>query len=109
MSGELQRLAAQARVASIFRTHGGLLQAREGKELQRDRRELTRRGVLAKAEVAVHTDVAEEAMDAAAEINNYRRARAGGDETADYALSVIQGNHLRAVSRSQRNVDNDLI
>jgi hypothetical protein len=48
-------------------------------------------------------------MDAAAEINSYRRARAGGDETADYALSVIQGNHLRAVSRSQRNVDNDLI
>jgi len=47
------------------------LQAREGKELQRDLRELTRRGILAKAEVAVHADVAEEAMDAAAEINSY--------------------------------------
>ena len=46
MSGELQRLAAQAEVAPIFRTHGGLVQSREGKELQRDLRDLGHRGVL---------------------------------------------------------------
>ena len=104
MSGELQRLAAQAEVAPIFRTHGGLVQSREGKELQRDLRGLARRGVRAEAEVAVHTSVAKVAMDGIAEVDGYRRLKAGGDELTNQLLAQVEIEYTAEVCQSQRSV-----
>lgn len=109
MSGELQRLAAQAEVSPIFRTHGGLVQSREGKELQRDLRDLGHRGVLAKAEVAVHTEITQDAMDSVTEVDQYRRTLAGNDELLNQALAQVEVNHLKAIGHIQKRLDGGLI
>jgi hypothetical protein len=108
LSGELERLAAKAEMAPIFRTGGGLLRTPEGKQLQTDLRDLARRGIVAKAEVAVKTDVAKDVMDGVAEVDAYRRTLAGGDELLNQALAQVEVTYLRSVTQTQRKVDGNM-
>lgn len=99
---ELQRLSAQAEVSPLMRTHGGLVLSREGRQLQTALRQEAADGMIAKARVAIATDVAMDAMDSVKEVDDYRRTLAGNDQTLNALLVEVEMNHVHQVSRIQR-------
>ena len=99
---ELERLSTQAEVSPLMRTHGGVVQSREGRQLQRRLRQEAADGIVQKARIAIATDVAMDAMDSVADVDNYRRNLAGGDPQLNSLLATVEMAHLRTVTRIQR-------
>lgn len=99
---ELQRLSTQAEVSPLMRTHGGLVQSREGRQLQRRLREAAADGIVRKARIAIATELAMDAMDSVSDVDSYRRNLAAGDPELNSVLVGVEVAHIQAVTRIQR-------
>lgn len=102
MSGELERLAAQAEMMPALRTHGGLVLSREAKQMQSRIRQEIANGVVDKARIAIKTDIALDVMDGLCEVDAYRRMKANGDETLNSLLAEAELAYAHTLSRIQR-------
>ncbi|MEU5695690.1 hypothetical protein [Actinosynnema sp. NPDC020468] len=103
MSGELQRLLAQADTSQLMRTHGGLLLSAEGRRLHALLRDQASGGLAQQVCVAIATEVAVSAMDAVARVAAHRRSLEGRDPVLDAVLAEVESNHLHQVARIQRD------
>lgn len=99
---ELQRLSTQAEVMPLMRNRGGLTLSQEGRQLLVALRQAAADGVLQKAEIAILNDVTKDAMDSVEDVDSYRKAQAGDDQTLNMLLSEVELNHVNLLKRIQR-------
>jgi len=102
MGTELERLSAQVEVSPIFRTHGGLMLSREAKELQADVRRAVARRIVGKVDIEVVKEVGKDAMDAACDLDDYRRLRAHGDDALNSILARVELVAVQQINEAQR-------